>query len=719
MKNPPESPTHFGDEPIIIFLPLGLNFLDQFAIGGSAKEWIETKEAELLGEETKLEQIQKERNELIESINQNVKAPYSLWKMTPTNFSVRDFFFTELLKSGTVVAAGVTNDGKPIILRGTTDGTTWSWAQVAIEPSKYFQTLSFYAFAPLSIKQLKSNVVLMVGRDADANVVVFRSTNDGKSWLLKKMDIAMSSQVIITRINIEELASGTLLSTLRNSDDNDVILRSVDDGKTWESFTLDINHGGSPAISIVDELKSGALLFSSVDKDQMGIILRSDDDGKTWRSVTPDSTHDVAQHSFLHIKQLESGTLLLSIIKNADKVLFSRSTDDGNTWHPVAADAVVNYSGFKQLKSNTVLVVGKNEDGKVVILRSADDGNTWHPVAADAIDNYSGFEQLKSNTVLVAGKNEDGKVVILRSADDGNTWHPVAADAVDNYSGFKQLKSNTVLVAGKNEDGKVVILRSADDGNTWQPIAQDLTFKNITVKQLESGVVLAEVVNFSGNTVILRSIDDGKSWTPIIPEALQARLNMEWLKNDTGLAVSVNRAGKIITYQSDTAVSFLDGNETLAEIKKFIDQNKNIFFMKEYEIQATELLQRYERISKAINDLQNGLQEFKNVAKKNVQGDAWTKQLHLQGTRITVIALLIYLVQIYVNRFRYNMRLSGFYLARADALTILNIEKTGKSPEEFQTIVAAVSPEVMTFGKTETPSTQQMVQVSSDLFKRK
>ncbi|HBP86403.1 MAG TPA: hypothetical protein PKK23_18850 [Nitrospirales bacterium] len=127
---------------IVIFLPLGLNFLDQFAIGGSAKEWIEAKEAELLEEETKLEQIQKERNELIESINQNIKAPYSLWKMIPTNFSTRNLS-TELLKSGTVVVVGNNNDGKPIILRGTTDGTTWNWASAAIESSIFLTVVVF------------------------------------------------------------------------------------------------------------------------------------------------------------------------------------------------------------------------------------------------------------------------------------------------------------------------------------------------------------------------------------------------------------------------------------------------------------------------------------------------------------------------------------------------------------------------------------------------
>ena len=38
------------------------------------------------------------------------------------------------------------------------------------------------------------------------------------------------------------------------------------------------------------------------------------------------------------------------------------------------------------------------------------------------------------------------------------------------------------------------------------------------------------------------------------------------------------------------------------------------------------------------------------------------------ATRIAIVGLLIYLIQILVNRYRYHLRLSKFYKARAQAL---------------------------------------------------
>lgn len=364
------------------------------------------------------------------------------------------------------------------------------------------------------------------------------------------------------------------------------------------------------------------------------------------------------------------------------------------------------------------------EKSTVFFLRSIDDGNTWQIVATDIGANFSGFHQLKSNAVVVAGKNKEDRETIFRSSDDGKTWQSVTANYSFENLTFENLESGTVLAQGGGINDELAILRSADDGKTWQAVANNIPSQFLRLKHLKNGLLLAHGNPFGGKAILLRSADDGKTWKSIIPEALQttgrfSRINIVGLESSTVLALSVNKQGEPIILRSDTVANFLDRDISLKGIRDFIDQNTDIPFMKDFETQVSKLLVRESRNNKALDDLRNGIEEFKNVAQQNVQGDAWTKQLHLQGTRVTVIALLIYLVQIYVTRYRYNIRLAAFYLARADALIILNFEKSWKGAEEYKTLVEALTPETMGFGKATSPSTQQMIQVASDLYKKK
>ena len=63
-------------------------------------------------------------------------------------------------------------------------------------------------------------------------------------------------------------------------------------------------------------------------------------------------------------------------------------------------------------------------------------------------------------------------------------------------------------------------------------------------------------------------------------------------------------------------------------------------------------------------------------------------------TRIGSVLILLFLVQIFVTLYRYNVRLSAYYNARADSLELL-----GHIDGDLRTLVNAFSPDAVDFGK--------------------
>ncbi len=77
-------------------------------------------------------------------------------------------------------------------------------------------------------------------------------------------------------------------------------------------------------------------------------------------------------------------------------------------------------------------------------------------------------------------------------------------------------------------------------------------------------------------------------------------------------------------------------------------------------------------------------------------------------TRFGPLLLILFFVGILVNLYRYNIRLSGYYDARADALEFI---AAGIDGDIFEKIVSSVSPKHYDFGKTPTSPADQAVEL--------
>ena len=74
------------------------------------------------------------------------------------------------------------------------------------------------------------------------------------------------------------------------------------------------------------------------------------------------------------------------------------------------------------------------------------------------------------------------------------------------------------------------------------------------------------------------------------------------------------------------------------------------------------------------------------------------------ATRVAVILLIVFLVQIIVNLYRYSMRLSGYYRARGDVISLMRADPGYKlmriSDMNLSELVETFSPDQVAFDKS-------------------
>ncbi|WP_417713133.1 hypothetical protein [Pseudophaeobacter arcticus] len=120
------------------------------------------------------------------------------------------------------------------------------------------------------------------------------------------------------------------------------------------------------------------------------------------------------------------------------------------------------------------------------------------------------------------------------------------------------------------------------------------------------------------------------------------------------------------------------------------------------------------RESASSNVLRTSIDEYEKVRvalDQSLRNNELTRQITQTATRVAVIGMLIYLVQIVVNRYRYLQRLASFYQARAQALRILADQGDLKLLEgiTLSDLSALLSPDSIGFDSAPEAPTSQLV----------
>jgi hypothetical protein len=95
------------------------------------------------------------------------------------------------------------------------------------------------------------------------------------------------------------------------------------------------------------------------------------------------------------------------------------------------------------------------------------------------------------------------------------------------------------------------------------------------------------------------------------------------------------------------------------------------------------------------------------VTAKDGSNELLLRLLQTSITRFGVLAVVGFLVSIFVSLYRYNMRLAAFYTARAD---VLRLKSDTMTVSDFAVLAAALSPN-LEFGKAPQPPLTQLVEL--------
>ena len=251
------------------------------------------------------------------------------------------------------------------------------------------------------------------------------------------------------------------------------IIRSEDGGLTWSAPTVMLDtplDDRSPAAVGLTDGTVVASLFVSDEKNSQTAIIRSVDDGKTW-----DQTPRYLQAPFGDSAtdgpplELPDRSLLLAVYGGDEKAhdfrngIF-RSADRGDTWKclgTIKASYEFSESSIARLRDGRLILIARSEGA---LSWSSDGGDTWtEPVRLPFRMADPWLLELKDGTLLCVHRSyhpEKRGLRAILSRDGGRTWYAAGADygfsvdpSVYGYSRGIQLPDGSVYVVYQGTGG--------------------------------------------------------------------------------------------------------------------------------------------------------------------------------------------------------------------------------------------------------------------------
>lgn len=320
---------------------------------------------------------------------------------------------------------------------GVSAGYQWRSARVPVASQGPFSGL----FGPNAIMTTSSGTVLVAGDDPQ----LVRSTDDGRTWQRIKVDKRECWVNCLATDREGALYAGTGRG----------LYRSTDDGKTWT-----IANHGLPVVSvyaIAADRENRLLLGTS----QNGAFL-SDESHRRWKSL----------------RKLERDHYIQSLAVTADGSMFYgpgndglfRSTDGGQRWQCLRGKTEGAYTGNyypKAFPSDKRLYAfanvfhyksGKGSWREPFVLRSSDNGQHWERI-------FGRRPNIRVNDVAL---DKRGQILLATTdgilvSNDSKTWHEV------NTGVFSSLLGAHVKHLHVSEDGKVYAVASRGEVFIGEP----------------------------------------------------------------------------------------------------------------------------------------------------------------------------------------------------------------------------------------------------------
>jgi photosystem II stability/assembly factor-like uncharacterized protein len=254
-----------------------------------------------------------------------------------------------------------------------------------------------------------------------------------------------------------------------------------------------------------------------------GVVLRSVDEGKTWKRLAVAGGEKL---DFRGVWAFDEKTAFLMSSGEAEKSRIYKTTDGGESWKLQYTDSRKEFflDSLACLNRTTCYALGDPMDGRFVLLKT-DDGGHWGRIALEslpkAVDGEGAFAA--SNRCLLLDGDEiyfasGGAVArVFHSADKGKSWEVFAAPLAQGPAGagiFALAKSEKtiVIVGGNYQEAKAahgVAAYSTDKGKTWKLAESQPGGYRSGVAAVDRTMLVA--VGTNGTDA---SVDGGVHWKP-------------------------------------------------------------------------------------------------------------------------------------------------------------------------------------------------------------
>ncbi|HEX2869341.1 MAG TPA: T9SS type A sorting domain-containing protein [Ignavibacteriales bacterium] len=202
-----------------------------------------------------------------------------------------------------------------------------------------------------------------------------------------------------------------------------------------------------------------------------GIVLRTVDEGNTWQSVGGGTVLDTMD--ILNIFAIDSSRALCSaspltdtINKKTTAYIF-KTNNGGKTWTKVFTQTGSLINGIFMIDSSMGVACGNPVNGKWSIWKTTDGGASWDttgikiPKAAASDSGWNNSVWGDSLSKMIAFGTNDSTLYV--SVDSGKTWTAKPTKSMKDISAIFFSNDNGLL-------GGDSLLRTTDKGNTWRTL---------------------------------------------------------------------------------------------------------------------------------------------------------------------------------------------------------------------------------------------------------
>ena len=216
------------------------------------------------------------------------------------------------------------------------------------------------------------------------------------------------------------------------------ILRSTDDGASWQQVSTSVTYSGFQSVWFLDAMHGTVV-------GEAGQIFRTNDGGNTW---TPQSSGLTSALYDVRFTDLNNGAIV------GDLGYILRTVDGGNTWTRRSRDTNLPLYSLAFDGPSTGYIGGIG----ALFYKTTDGGATWTKLTNAPNTGYSDISTTPGVANMACGSRN-----IVRTVDGGATFNVIVLPWTTRMNGLYFFDANTGVAVG--ESGTIV--RTTDGGATW------------------------------------------------------------------------------------------------------------------------------------------------------------------------------------------------------------------------------------------------------------